>query len=105
LFNSSNFGPALALNYFQCVNWLPRRKRDSRLPPKEIGIVAKPSTIAWQRAVILLSGTVVAATVVGCLYLARVICIPVALAVLLAFVLWPLVLASFAQTVSDGRAF
>jgi predicted PurR-regulated permease PerM len=47
-----------------------------------------PSTIAWQRAVIILSGTLVGVVIVVCLYLAKAICIPVALAIFLAFVFW-----------------
>src|SRR5947209_5338426 len=58
-----------------------------------MGMVAKPSMSAWQRALVILSGTVVAAVVVTCLYLARIICIPVVLAILLTFVLRPPVLA------------
>jgi predicted PurR-regulated permease PerM len=56
-------------------------------------MAANPSTITWQRAVIVLSGTLVGVVVVVCLYLARAICIPVALAIFLAFVLWRPVLA------------
>src|SRR5439155_16045561 len=60
---------------------------------KEPGMLAKPSTISWQRALIILSGAVVAAVVISCLYLARIICIPVAIAIVLTFVLRPPVLA------------
>src|SRR5260370_12530594 len=56
-------------------------------------MAARRSTMAWQRAVIVLSGTLVGVVVVVCLYLARAICIPVALAIFLAFVLWRQVLA------------
>src|SRR5947209_5637712 len=52
-----------------------------------MGMVAKPSMSAWQRALVILSGTVVAAVVVTCLYLARIICIPVVIAIVLTFVL------------------
>lgn len=47
----------------------------------------------WQRALITLTGTVVLATVVFCLYWARPVFIPIAIAVFLSFVLSPLVRA------------
>src|SRR4029077_2645331 len=50
-------------------------------------MLAKPSTLSWQRALIILSGAVVTVVVISCLYLARIICIPVALAIVLTFVL------------------
>jgi predicted PurR-regulated permease PerM len=54
--------------------------------------VAIVSTIpAWQRALIVLTGTVVGVVVVGCLYWAQTVLIPVALAVFLTFLLTPLV--------------
>jgi predicted PurR-regulated permease PerM len=56
-------------------------------------MAANPSGTTWQRAVIILSGTLVAVVIVVSLYLARAICIPVALAIFLAFVLWRPVLA------------
>jgi predicted PurR-regulated permease PerM len=56
-------------------------------------MAARRSPIAWQRAVIVLSGTLVGFVVVVCLYLARAICIPLALAIFLTFVLWRPVLA------------
>lgn len=48
---------------------------------------------AWQRALVVLTGTVVGVTVVAALYWARVVLIPVALAVFLAFLLNPVVRA------------
>jgi len=54
--------------------------------------VAKASVVpVWQRALIILTSTVVAAIVVSCLYWAQKIFIPVALAVFLTFLLAPLV--------------
>ena len=47
----------------------------------------------WQRAVILLTGTVVAVVVIGLLYWAQMVFIPLALALYLAFLLNPLVRA------------
>lgn len=47
--------------------------------------------LEWQRAQIVLAGTVVAAVTIGLLYWARSICIPVALAVFLTFVFSPVV--------------
>jgi predicted PurR-regulated permease PerM len=56
--------------------------------------VAKTSAIpAWQIALLILTGTVVGVVVVTCLYWARTVFIPVALAVFLAFLLAPLVTA------------
>ncbi|MHB1035248.1 MAG: AI-2E family transporter [Pirellulales bacterium] len=56
--------------------------------------MAKTSTVpGWQLAVLILSGTVVGVVVVTCLYWARTVFIPVALAVFLAFLLAPLVTA------------
>jgi predicted PurR-regulated permease PerM len=45
----------------------------------------------WQRALVVLTGTVVGVVVVNCLYWAQAVIIPVALAVLLTFLLAPLV--------------
>jgi predicted PurR-regulated permease PerM len=45
----------------------------------------------WHRALVALSAPVVAAALVAILYFARTLLIPVVLAVLLAFVLWPVV--------------
>jgi len=47
----------------------------------------------WQRAVVVLAGTVVATAVITCLYWAQAVFIPVALAVFLTFVLSPAVTA------------
>jgi predicted PurR-regulated permease PerM len=47
----------------------------------------------WQRALVVLTGTVVGVVVVSCLYWAQVVFIPLALAVFLAFLLNPLVRA------------
>ena len=49
------------------------------------------ATPVWQRALIVLTGTVVGVVVVGCLYWAQTILIPVALALFLTFLLTPLV--------------
>src|ERR1700693_3941944 len=49
------------------------------------------ATPGWQRALVLLTGTVVGVVVVSCLYWAQVVFIPVALAVFLTFLLAPLV--------------
>lgn len=49
------------------------------------------TTPAWQRALIVLTGTVVGVVVLTFLYVARVVLIPVALAVFLAFLLAPVV--------------
>jgi predicted PurR-regulated permease PerM len=60
----------------------------------EVLSVAKVSAApGWQRALVILSGTVVGVVVVVCLYWARVVFIPVALAVFLTFLLAPLVLS------------
>lgn len=48
---------------------------------------------AWQRAVIVMSGTVVAVVVFSCLYWAQAVFIPLALAIFLTFLLSPLVSA------------
>jgi predicted PurR-regulated permease PerM len=54
--------------------------------------VAKASIApVWQRALIILTSAVVSTIVVSCLYWAQKICIPVALAVFLTFLLAPLV--------------
>ena len=54
--------------------------------------MAKTSAVpSWQLALIILTGTVVGVVVVSCLYWARTVFIPVALAVFLAFLLAPLV--------------
>jgi len=45
----------------------------------------------WQRAIILLSGTVVAVVAVGCLYWAQAVFVPLALALFLTFLLTPAV--------------
>jgi predicted PurR-regulated permease PerM len=64
--------------------------------------VAKASIIpAWQRALIILTGTVVSVVVVACLYWAQLVLIPVALAVFLSFLLSPLV--AFLQGRGLGR--
>ena len=56
--------------------------------------MAKTSVIpGWQLAVIILTGTVVGVVVVTCLYWARAVFIPVALAVFLTFLLAPLITA------------
>jgi predicted PurR-regulated permease PerM len=54
-----------------------------------------PTSIApaWQRALIILTGTIVAVVVVTCLYWAQSVFVPVALAIFLAFLLAPLVSA------------
>jgi predicted PurR-regulated permease PerM len=49
------------------------------------------TTPAWQRSLVVLTGTVVSLVVVGCLYWAQTVFIPVALAVFLTFLLAPLV--------------
>jgi predicted PurR-regulated permease PerM len=57
-------------------------------------IVAKTSALpGWQLALLILTGTVVGVVAVTCLYWARTVFIPVALAVFLAFLLAPLVAA------------
>ena len=48
-------------------------------------------TPGWQRALIVLTGTVVGVVVVSCLYWAQRVLVPVALAVFLTFLLTPLV--------------
>jgi len=54
--------------------------------------VAKVSAApGWQRALVVLTGTVVGVVVVSCLYWAQVVFIPLALAVFLTFLLAPLV--------------
>jgi predicted PurR-regulated permease PerM len=54
--------------------------------------VAKTSAVpGWQLAVIILTGTVVSVVAVTCLYWARTVFIPVALAVFLTFLLAPLI--------------
>ena len=64
--------------------------------------MAKVSTTPpWQRALIVLTGTVVGVVVVSCLYWAQTVLIPVALAVFLTFLLAPLV--SFLQRRRLGR--
>src|SRR5262245_28643211 len=56
--------------------------------------MAKRSPVpAWQRALVVLTGTVVGVVVVACLYWAQVIFIPLALAVFFTFLLSPLVMA------------
>jgi predicted PurR-regulated permease PerM len=66
--------------------------------------VAKASVVlvpAWQRALIILTSTVVGVVAVSCLYWAQKVFIPVALAVFLTFLLAPLV--SFLQRHRLGR--
>jgi predicted PurR-regulated permease PerM len=54
--------------------------------------VAKASaTPRWQRALIVLTGTIVGVVVISCLYWAQTVLVPVALAVFLTFLLTPLV--------------
>jgi predicted PurR-regulated permease PerM len=54
--------------------------------------VAKVSAIpCWQRALVILTGTVVGVVVVSCLYWAQTVFVPVALAVFLTFLLAPVV--------------
>lgn len=53
--------------------------------------MAKASVPQWQRAVVLLTGTVVGVVVFGALYWAQVVFIPIALAIFLAFLMNPLV--------------
>jgi predicted PurR-regulated permease PerM len=54
--------------------------------------VAKISPVpGWQRAVVVLTGTVVGVVVISCLYWAQVVFIPLALALFLTFLLAPLV--------------
>jgi len=65
--------------------------------------VAKTSTApSWQRAVVILAGTVVGVVIILCLYWARTIFLPVALAAFLTFLLSPLV--SALQRRGLGRA-
>jgi len=52
-----------------------------------------PAPASWQRAVVVLAGTVVATAVIASLYWAQAVFIPVALAVFLTFVLSPAVTA------------
>jgi predicted PurR-regulated permease PerM len=64
--------------------------------------VAKVSAApGWQRALVVLTGTVVGVVVVSCFYWAQVVFIPVALAVFLTFLLAPLV--TFLQRRHLGR--
>ncbi len=56
-------------------------------------MLKQPSDLSWQRAIVLLNGTVMGIVVVASLYLVQVIFIPLALAILLAFLLGPLVRA------------
>ena len=49
------------------------------------------ANLSWQRALIVLTGTVVGVVVVSCLYWAQTVLVPVALAVFLSFLLTPLV--------------
>jgi predicted PurR-regulated permease PerM len=65
--------------------------------------VAKVSAApGWQRALIVLTGTVVGVVVISCLYWAQRVFIPVSLALFLTFLLAPLV--SFLQRRRVGRA-
>jgi predicted PurR-regulated permease PerM len=57
--------------------------------------------LSWQRAQVVLTGTVVGVVVVSCLYWAQTVLVPVALAVFLSFLLTPLV--SFLQRRGLGR--
>jgi hypothetical protein len=54
-------------------------------------MVQSTSGVEWQRAIVLLSGTVISVVVIGVLYFAQSIFIPVTLAVFLTFLLNPLV--------------
>jgi predicted PurR-regulated permease PerM len=66
--------------------------------------VVKVSTApAWQRALIVLTGTVVGVVLISCLYWAQRVFIPIALAVFLTFLLAPL--AGFLQRRRMGRTF
>lgn len=49
------------------------------------------ANLGWQRALVVLTGTVVGVVVVSCLYWAQTVLVPVALAVFLSFLLAPLV--------------
>ena len=49
------------------------------------------TTPLWQRTLVVLTGTVISVVVVGCLYWAQTVLIPVAMALFLTFVLTPLV--------------
>jgi predicted PurR-regulated permease PerM len=49
------------------------------------------ANLSWQRALVVLTGTVVGVVVVSCLYWAQTVLVPVALAVFLSFLLTPLV--------------
>jgi predicted PurR-regulated permease PerM len=53
--------------------------------------VARAAGTSWQQGILVLSGTVVAVTAIGFLYWAQFICIPVAVAVFLSFLLNPVV--------------
>lgn len=64
-------------------------------------MIKSSATPGWQRALIVLTGTVVGVVVVSCLYWAQRVLIPVALAVFLTFLLAPLV--SFLQRRRLGR--
>jgi predicted PurR-regulated permease PerM len=57
----------------------------------ECAVAKASSQQAWQRALVILTGTVVAAVVVTCLVWARALLIPLALAIVLTFLLSPLV--------------
>jgi predicted PurR-regulated permease PerM len=58
----------------------------------ESNFVAKAAVApGWQRALIILTGTVVGVVVVSCLYWAQTVLVPVALAIFLSFLLAPLV--------------
>jgi len=63
--------------------------------------VAKSGPSHWQSAIVVLTYTVVSVVVIGCLYWAQSIFIPVALAVFLTFLLGPL--ATFLQRKGLGR--
>jgi predicted PurR-regulated permease PerM len=66
--------------------------------------VAKVASLPnWQRAVIVLAGTVISVVVVACLYWAQLVFIPVALAIYLTFLLTPLV--GVFQRLRLGRVF
>ena len=60
-------------------------------PAEKRGLNVAPQKPEWQRALVTLSGTVVAVTVLGIAYWARSIFIPLALGVFFAFVLSPVV--------------
>jgi predicted PurR-regulated permease PerM len=69
---------------------------------REVLLVARASAVpAWQRALIVLTSTVVAVVIVVCLYWAQAILIPLGLAIFLTFLLAPVV--RFVQRRGLGR--